>query len=72
MESKIIDENPTIYLKKNVGGIPQKDRLPLTDEQVDKPSTTDRDSATGLINYGFDASGNLYFCLLYTSFSELR
>ena len=25
-----------IYLKKNVGGIPQKDRLPLTDEQVDK------------------------------------
>ena len=28
MESKIIDENPTIYLKKNVGGIPQKDRLP--------------------------------------------
>ena len=24
MESKIIDENPTIYLKKNVGGIPQK------------------------------------------------
>ena len=36
MESKIIDENPTIYLKKNVGGIPQKERLPLTDEQVDK------------------------------------
>lgn len=36
MESKIIDENPTIYLKKNAGGIPQKDRLPLTDEQVDK------------------------------------
>ena len=35
-ESKIIDENPTIYLKKNVGGIPQKERLPLTDEQVDK------------------------------------
>ena len=24
MESKIIDENPTIYLKKNVGGIPQR------------------------------------------------
>ena len=38
MESKIIDENPTIYLKKNVGGIPQKDRLPLTDEQVDTAS----------------------------------
>ena len=36
MESKIIDENPTIYLKENVGGIPQKERLPLTDEQVDK------------------------------------
>lgn len=36
MESRIIDENPTIYLKKNVGGIPQKERLPLTDEQVDK------------------------------------
>ena len=30
-------------------------------KSVDKPSTTDRDSATGLINYGFDASGNLYF-----------
>ena len=28
--------DPTIYLKKNVGGIPQKERLPLTDEQVDK------------------------------------
>ena len=37
MESKIIDENPTIYLKKkNVGRDSQKDRLPLTDEQVDK------------------------------------
>ena len=35
MESKIIDEELTIYLKKNVGGIPQKD-LRLTDEQVDK------------------------------------
>ena len=30
-------------------------------KSVDKPSTTDRDTATGLINYGFDASGNLYF-----------
>ena len=30
-------------------------------KSVDKPSTTDRDTATGLVNYGFDASGNLYF-----------
>ena len=30
-------------------------------KSVDKPSTTDRDAATGLVNYGFDASGNLYF-----------
>ena len=49
MESKIIDENPTIYLKKNVGGIPQKDRLPLTDEQVDKLL----DAIYGLPPYAF-------------------
>lgn len=36
LESKVIDENPTIYLKMNGGGIPQKDRLPLTDEQVER------------------------------------
>lgn len=30
-------------------------------KSVDKPSATDRDTATGLINFGFDASGNLYF-----------
>ena len=30
-------------------------------KSVDKPSTTDRDTATGLIDYGFDASGNFYF-----------
>ena len=30
-------------------------------KSVDKPSTADRDTATGLINFGFDASGNLYF-----------
>lgn len=28
-------------------------------KSVDKPSATDRDTATGLINFGFDASGNL-------------
>ena len=28
---------------------------------MDKPSTTDRDAATGLVNYGVDASGNFYF-----------
>lgn len=49
MESKIIDENPTIYLKKNVGGIPQRDRLPLTDEQVD----TLLDAIYGLPPYVF-------------------
>ena len=30
-------------------------------KSVDKPSTTDRDAATGLVNYGVDASGNFYF-----------
>lgn len=29
-------------------------------KSVDKPSTTDRDAATGLVNYGVDASGNFY------------
>ena len=30
-------------------------------KSVDKLSTTDRDAATGLVNYGVDASGNFYF-----------
>ena len=30
-------------------------------KSVDKPAATDRDSATGLLNFGFDASGNFVF-----------
>lgn len=33
-ESRIIDNNPTIYLSAKGGGIPQKDKTALTDEQV--------------------------------------
>lgn len=36
MESGVIDENPTLFIKKKVGDIPQKDKIPLTDEQVIK------------------------------------
>lgn len=35
-ESKVIKNNPTANLSSTNGGIPQKDRIPLTDEQVDK------------------------------------
>ncbi len=33
-ESRIIDDNPTIYLTTKGGGVPQKDKAALTDEQV--------------------------------------
>ena len=33
-ESKIIDTNPTIYLTAKGGGVPQKDKAALTDEQA--------------------------------------
>ena len=35
-ESKVIDKDPTVYLSPEGGGVPQKDRIPLTDEQVEK------------------------------------
>lgn len=35
-ESNIIDNNPTRYLRKKSGGVPQKDREALTDDQVEK------------------------------------
>lgn len=35
-QSKVIKNNPTANLSSTNGGIPQKDRIPLTDEQVDK------------------------------------
>lgn len=35
-ESRIIDENPTLYLTTKGGGVPQTDKLALTDEQVDR------------------------------------
>lgn len=36
MESRIIDYNPTIYLTTKGGGVPQKERQALTDEQVER------------------------------------
>ena len=33
-DSRIIDDNPTVYLTAKGGGIPQQDKIPLTDEQV--------------------------------------
>lgn len=35
-ESKVIDKDPTVFLTPEGGGIPQKERIPLTDEQVEK------------------------------------
>lgn len=35
-KSKVIDKDPTIYLSPEGGGVPQKERTPLTDEQADK------------------------------------
>ena len=32
----MIDKDPTIYLSPEGGGVPQKDRIPLTDEQVER------------------------------------
>lgn len=36
MESHVIEENPTIYLSAKGGGVPQREREALTDEQVDR------------------------------------
>ncbi len=36
LESHIIDEDPTIYLTAKGGGVPQKDKEALSDEQVEK------------------------------------
>lgn len=35
-ESKVIKNNPTTNLSTKCGGVPQADKVPLTDEQVDK------------------------------------
>lgn len=35
-ESRVIDRDPTIYLTAQGGGIPQKDREALTDEQAER------------------------------------
>lgn len=35
-ESKVIDRDPTMYLSPEGGGVPQKERVPLTDDQVEK------------------------------------
>ena len=36
LESKVIDKDPTRFISVNGGGIPQNERTPLTDEQVEK------------------------------------
>ena len=35
-ESKVIQDNPTIYLSGKNGGVPQKEKNPLTDDQVER------------------------------------
>ena len=35
-ESKVIKNNPTTNLSSKTGGIPQEDKIPLTDEQVER------------------------------------
>lgn len=35
-ESRVIDDNPTIFLSAKGGGVPQKDKMALTDEQVER------------------------------------
>lgn len=35
-ESHVIEDNPTVYLTAKGGGIPQTDKIPLTDEQVER------------------------------------
>ena len=35
-DSRIIEKDPTVYLTSKGGGVPQEDRTPLTDEQVDR------------------------------------
>ena len=48
-ESRIIDNNPTIYLTSKGGGVPQKDKAALTDEQVERLL----DAVEGLPTYVF-------------------
>lgn len=36
LESKVIDKDPTRFISINGGGVPQNERTPLTDEQVEK------------------------------------
>lgn len=49
LESRVIDSDPTIYLSAKGGGIPQKDKQALTDEQVERLIDTVR----GLPPYEF-------------------
>lgn len=35
-DSRVIDKDPTIYLTSKGGGIPQQDKIPLTDSQVER------------------------------------
>ena len=48
-ESRIIDDNPTIYLTTKGGGVPQKDKAALTDEQAERLL----DAVKGLPTYVF-------------------
>lgn len=42
-ESRVIEDNPTAFVSSKNGGIPQKDREPLTDEQAEKLLSAIRD-----------------------------
>lgn len=48
-ESKVIQDNPTIYLSGKNGGVPQKEKNPLTDDQVERLL----DAIRGLPSYVF-------------------
>jgi integrase len=55
--SKIIDKNPTLYLTAKGGGVPQKERIPLTDEQCEKllNAVKDRESTYMFVMLGLYA-----------------
>ena len=36
LESRVIDKDPTVYISPKGGGVPQQERLPLTDDQVER------------------------------------
>lgn len=66
-ESKVIQDNPTIYLSGKNGGVPQKEKTPLTDDQVERLL----DAIRGLPPYVFVMIG-LYAGLRWEEILALR